>query len=232
MTSSGAKSGIGTGRRISHPFLLVISGPSGVGKTSVVERVLAGDPAVRLSLSMTTRPPRAGEVPGQDYTFVSREDFARKIEERAFLEWAEVHGERYGTPRAPVDGFLREGFDVLLEIDVQGAMQVKRAVEDACLVFILPPSLDALGDRLRRRRRDSEEEVERRLAQAALEIAGAEHYDYFVVNSDLDATTAATLTILRAERHAARRVATLIPTLLGDQAGEAAGRRGGGRGKA
>jgi guanylate kinase len=224
------RSGAEAGRRLSRPLLLVISGPSGVGKTSVVERVLAGDPAVRLSLSVTTRAPRAGEVAGQDYTFVSREEFARKVDERAFLESAEVHGERYGTPRAPLERYLREGFDVLLEIDVQGAMQVKRALPDACLIFLLPPSWEVLGARLRSRRRDSEEEVERRLAQAAVEIAGAEHYDYLVVNSDLDETAAAALTILRAERHASSRLAALIPALLGERPSEAAGGRGAGGG--
>lgn len=203
------------GRRLTRTIPFVISGPSGVGKTTVVERVLQADPGLRLSLSVTTRPPRAGERPGEDYTFIQREEFDRRIAAGAFLEWAEVHGQRYGTPRAALEQHLAAGFDVLMEIDVQGAMQVQKAFPEACLIFILPPSWTALAERLRARGRDGEEEVQRRLAIAAREIAAAPRYDYAVMNADLETAVAEILQILAAERRRLRRLAAPLTELLG-----------------
>jgi guanylate kinase len=180
-----------------------------------VERVLRADSGIRLSLSVTTRPPRAGEKAGEDYTFVERAEFDRRIAAGAFLEWAEVHGERYGTPRAPIEEHLAAGIDVLMEIDVQGAMQVQHAYADACLIFILPPSWAALAARLRGRGRDGEEEVQRRLAIAAQEIAEAPNYDYAVVNSDLEGAADEVLGILAAERRRLRRLARPLNAVLG-----------------
>jgi guanylate kinase len=203
------------GPRLTRAFPLVVSGPSGVGKTSLVERVLSGDPGIRLSLSVTTRPPRAGERPGEDYTFVDREEFERRIAAGGFLEWAEVHGHWYGTPREPVEKLLASGVDVLLEIDVQGAMQVRKAFAEACLVFVLPPSWEALAARLRGRGRDGEEEVQRRLAKAAKEIAEAPRYDYAVMNADLETAAGEILGILAAERRRLERLAAPLSTVLG-----------------
>jgi len=203
------------GRRLTRTIPFVVSGPSGVGKTSLVERVLRADPGLRLSLSVTTRPPRAGERPGEDYTFEQRDEFDRRIAAGAFLEWAEVHGERYGTPRTALEQHLAAGFDVLMEIDVQGAMQVQRAFPDACLIFILPPSWAALAERLRARGRDGEEEVQRRLAMAAREIEAAPRYDYAVMNADLATAAAEILQILAAERRRLRRLSAPLADLLG-----------------
>ena len=203
------------GRRLTRNIPFVVSGPSGVGKTSLVERVLRADPGVRLSLSVTTRPPRAGERPGEDYTFVGGDEFDRRIAAGAFLEWAEVHGQRYGTPRAALEQHLAAGFDVLMEIDVQGAMQVQKAFPDACLIFILPPSWAALAERLRARGRDGEEEVQRRLAIAAREIEAAPRYDYAVMNADLESATTDILQIFAAERRRTRRLTAPLGELLG-----------------
>jgi len=171
-------------RRSGIPF--VVAAPSGTGKTTVCRRVVDADPRVEFSVSHTTRPRRSQERNEVDYCFVSRERFDELIEEGVFLEWAEYNRHRYGTSRAALDAPLARGNDVLLEIETQGAAQVRERRSDARLVFLLPPSLERLEARLRGRGTDSEAEIQRRLAVARGEIHAATRFDFAVVNDDLD----------------------------------------------
>lgn len=181
------------------PF--VVAAPSGTGKTTVCHLVVERDSQVELSISHTTRPSRAGERDGVDYHFVSAEAFERLVAERAFLEWAVYHGHRYGTSWAALERPLACGCDVLLEIEIEGARQVRARRPDARLIFLLPPSLDVLERRLRSRQTESEGDVEARLALARQEIAQADGcFDYAVVNDDLERCVASVLEILAAER--------------------------------
>lgn len=164
--------------------LIVISGPSGTGKGTIVRRLLQNRNA-ELSVSCTTRAPRDGEVDGKDYHFLTPELFEHMEAEGGFLESAEVFGHRYGTPRANIERTLAEGRDVLLEIDVQGAMQIKERFPEAVLVFIKPPSEEELRRRLTSRGTETEEQIRERLGKAQAEIAQADNYDYVVVNDDL-----------------------------------------------
>ena len=182
------------------PVVIVVSAPSGAGKTTVIERVLADLPGIRFSVSHTTRPPRDGEREGVDYHFVERAAFERLRDENKLLEWAEVHGNLYGTSRAELEAARAEGKDVLLDLDVQGAAQVRACLPEAVTVFILPPSYPALERRLRGRGQDDEATIQRRLAVAACEIAKVTDYDYALVNDDVDACVEELKTIIRAER--------------------------------
>jgi guanylate kinase len=163
--------------------LFVVSAPSGAGKTSLVNALLAADPAVRKSVSYTTRAPRPGEADGQDYHFVSMADFEHMIAADDLLEHAQVHGNCYGTGRSWVLGALGAGDDIVLEIDWQGARQVRRLYPQAVSVFILPPSIDALESRLRGRGQDSDAVIDRRVQAARAEIAHVSEFDYVIVNS-------------------------------------------------
>ncbi len=167
-------------------LLIVISAPSGTGKTTLAHMLLKAFPNMEFSVSYTTRKPRPGEVNGKDYFFVDRDTFERMIEEGDFLEWAEVYGNLYGTSKSQVIKALNEGKDVLLDIDTQGALQVKKNFPEAVLIFILPPSLKELERRLRSRGTDDEETIERRLKTARVEIERAPLYDYIVVNDVLE----------------------------------------------
>ena len=169
--------------------ILLISGPSGSGKSTICRRLLE-DPRVAFSVSVTTREPRRGEVDGKDYHFVSKERFRELIEEGAFLEHAEVHGNLYGTLRTPVDEALARGDVYLLEIDVQGAMQLKRLGVEGCYVFIDVPDMEELRRRLEARGTDTPEVVERRMAKAHGERSQREEYDHVIVNDDLEAAYA------------------------------------------
>jgi guanylate kinase len=208
-------------------FPLVISGPSGAGKTSVASWLLERDRDVTLSVSCTTRPRRGREVEGIDYFYVDEADFLARRDRAEFLEWALVHGNLYGTPRSFVDRRMREGKVVLLDIDVQGAMQVRQSRSDAVLVFLMPPTLEALEERLRGRSTDADEVIQRRLAAARREMRTAPAYDYLVVNRDLDATRQAVLAIVEAERCRASRVlgagASELEPILADVRIEKAG---------
>jgi guanylate kinase len=164
----------------------VLAGPSGVGKGAIVARLLAALPDLDLSISATTRRPRPKEDEGRHYYFVDRADFDRMIEAGGFLEWADIFGERYGTPREPVERALAEGRDVLVEIDIQGARQVKAADPAAYMVFVTPPSLAELERRLRTRGTETDRQVRRRLAKAADELAAEPEFDVTVVNDDLE----------------------------------------------
>lgn len=181
--------------------MLVLSSPSGAGKTTLTRRLLDDDSDVVMSVSATTRAPRPGEVEGKDYFFVSHERFKEMADDGQLLEHATVFENRYGTPRGPVLEALNGGKDVIFDIDWQGASQlVSSAPQDLVRVFILPPSVKALEERLRKRAQDSEETVQKRMAEAESEISRWDAYDYVLVNDDLDQTYDDLLAIVRAER--------------------------------
>lgn len=167
-------------------LLLVVSGPSGAGKSTLLRELLRKEPCLRFSVSMTTRPPRPGEVPGRDYYFVSRAEFEEARRAGELLEWATVHSHLYGTPRGPVEEQRAAGYDVLLDIDVQGARQVKEKLPEAYLVFIAPPSLAELERRLRERKTDPEEQITERLHTARQELSCQDEFDEVVVNDQLE----------------------------------------------
>ena len=192
-------------------FPLVLSGPSGAGKTSVASWLLEQCPDVELSVSCTTRTLRGDEVEGIDYFSISEAEFLGRRDRGEFLEWAFVHGNLYGTPRTFLERRIREGKIVLLDIDVQGALQIRRSGSDAVLVFLMPPTLAVLEERLRGRHTDSEEVIQRRLAAARREMKTAPAYDYIVVNHELEATRAIVQEIVESERHRSRRVLDLNP---------------------
>lgn len=189
------------------PVVIVVSAPSGAGKTTVVARVLREVTGLRFSVSHTTRPPRSDERESVDYHYVDRATFERLKADNKLLEWAEVHGNLYGTGRAEIERARAEGVDVLLDLDVQGAAQVRERMKDAVTVFILPPSYQELEQRLRRRGQDDEETIERRLAAAAREIGAFENYDYALVNDDFEACVEGLKCIIRAARSRVSAVA-------------------------
>lgn len=182
-------------------LMLVLSSPSGAGKTTIARRVLDEDVGIAPSISHTTREKRRGEVDGKDYHFVDKKTFSRMREEGAFLEWAVVFDNYYGTTREPVDRALSEGRDVLFDVDWQGADALRKAAaEDVVSVFVLPPSADALEERLKTRAQDSPEVVARRMRGASNEIQHWPEYDYVLVNFDVEQSVAAAHAILAAER--------------------------------
>ena len=192
------QTGAGAGRR---GLMLVLSSPSGAGKTSIARQLLAEDANLTLSVSATTRPARPNEVDGRDYHFVDQARFDQMIDSDSFLEYATVFGNSYGTPKADVMAVLDVGGDVLFDIDWQGTQQVANAAaDDLVSVFILPPSRAALQARLEARAEDSAEVVAGRMAKASDEISHYREYDYIVVNDDLDASVSAVRAILAAER--------------------------------
>lgn len=187
-------------------LLLVMSSPSGAGKTTLSRKLLAADPNITMSVSVTTRSPRPGETDGRDYHFISRERFAQMRDRNELIEWAEVFGNFYGTPRKPVEEGLAAGRDMIFDIDWQGTQQLAQAMEDDLVrIFILPPSADALRDRLVARAQDSATVVAKRMAEASREISHWPEYDYVVVNADLEAAHAQVMAILAAERLRRRR---------------------------
>lgn len=180
--------------------LFVISAPSGVGKTTLIRSLLRELPSLRFSVSSTTRPPRPEESDGKDYHFISREAFQAGIEANRFLEWAQVHGEYYGTDRERLEAWLTAGDDVLLDIDVQGARQVRQRYPQAHLIFILPPAWDVLAERLRARGTESPQQLAARLNAAYSEVQEASRYDYLVINDVLQTAAADLAGIIRAAR--------------------------------
>jgi guanylate kinase len=182
-------------------LLFVISSPSGAGKTTLARELLRSDATLAMSVSVTTRRPRPGEIDGRDYFFCDQPSFDRMRDDGSLLEWAKVHGNFYGTPRGPVMERLAEGKDVLFDIDWQGAQQLKeRAPEDLVRVFILPPSAGALAERLQKRAQDGADVVAQRLAAASTEISHWAEYEYVIINADIGRSLAALQAILAAER--------------------------------
>jgi guanylate kinase len=182
-------------------LMLVLSSPSGAGKTTLSRRLLESDPAIDLSISVTTRRPRPGEVDGRDYHFIDRARFDAMIKSGDLLEWAEVFGNGYGTPRAPVDAALAAGRDVLFDIDWQGTQQLReKGRDDLVSVFVLPPSIPDLEQRLRTRAQDTADVIRARMAKAADEMSHWAEYDYVVINRRVADASDDVSAILRAER--------------------------------
>jgi guanylate kinase len=199
---------------------LVLSAPSGAGKTAIADALLASEPELRRSISVTTRAPRPGEVGGTHYHFCNEAEFERMVAANELLEWARVLGRHcYGTPRAPVEAALRDGMDVVFDIDWQGHRQLRDALpDDVVSVFILPPSLEALENRLRQRSGDDEPEIARRMGLAHDEISHWAEFDHVVVNQELDRAVIAVRTVLHAARLATRRqtgLAAFVRALAG-----------------
>ena len=186
--------------------LFVVSAPSGAGKTTLCKELAARVPSLKHSISYTTRSPRPGEVHGREYFFVDARYFQSLVERNEFAEWAQVYGQRYGTPRAPLIELMDEGIDVLLEIDVQGARQIKKTFEDAVYVYIFPPSVDALRLRLEQRAGDSTEEIQRRLQKVREEMWSYREYDYIVKNDDMTKAIKELEAIVLSERIKTKRV--------------------------
>lgn len=184
-----------------QPIMFIISSPSGCGKTTLAHALLAEDKQIKRSISVTTRPKRKGEVHGKDYWFVSREKFDEMVANDMFLEHAEVFGNGYGTPKAQTTQWLQAGFDVMYVIDWQGGLRIMRKVKkEAVSVFILPPSMKILAQRLKGRASDSPDVIKRRLSLAQNEISKCKHYDYIVVNDNLDDAVKKLQSIITAER--------------------------------
>ena len=183
-------------------LLIILSSPSGAGKSSLARRLMDWDPTLAFSISATTRPPRPGEVDGQHYHFSSRARFEAMVAEGAMLEHAEVFGHYYGSPRGPVEAAVGAGRDTLFDIDWQGGQQIRNSVlaRDVVSIFVLPPSIAELEARLRKRAQDSEAVIAGRMAKARDEISHWAEYDYVLVNRDLDRATDELITIVRAER--------------------------------
>jgi guanylate kinase len=192
-------------------MLLIISGPSGTGKGTLIKKLMERDPSIRFSCSATTRAPRVGEVDGVHYYFLSDGAFDRLLGEDAFLEHATVHGHRYGTLKTEVGQRLAEGIHVLLDIDPQGALSVMEKVEDYVSVFILPPSFSALRVRLHTRNTDDPVEIERRLRNARGEVQNVGRYQYAVINDDLELAFAQLQSIVNAEKQRTTRFFPVIP---------------------
>jgi len=181
-------------------MIIIISSPSGGGKTTIINALLKGFKGVRKSVSFTTREPREGERNRRDYNFVSKKGFLKKIERKEFVEWEKVFGNYYGTSKARVKKAFKEGDDIILSIDVKGARQVKKAHPESVSIFILPPSMEELVKRLKRRNTEKKEEVKKRLKESEKEIEAAGQYDYLIVNRDVQAATRELEGIVKRER--------------------------------
>lgn len=194
--------------------LFIVSAPSGGGKTSLVKALLAVESEVKLSISHTTRPPRPGEEDGRDYYFVTPAEFERMLAAGDFLESATIYGHRYGTSRGWLTAQLAQGHDIVLEIDWQGAQQVRKLAPETVSVFILPPSLEALEQRLKGRSQDQPEAIARRLAAAREEISHAREFDYVIINKDFNRAALELASIIRAERLRLSRQLARKPDLI------------------
>jgi guanylate kinase len=193
--------------------LFVVSAPSGAGKTTLCREARLRVPDLAYSISCTTRAPRPGEVDGSDFRFISRETFVAMRERGELAEWATVHGNLYGTPARPLEAALRDGRDVLLDIDTQGATQLRQRYPEAVLVFVVAPSMAELEQRLRERRSDAVQDIARRLARARDEIALWKQYDYLIVNRDVKEAMDQLMAIIQAERCRTTRLGVTFPDL-------------------
>jgi guanylate kinase len=194
--------------------VFIISAPSGSGKSTLVHKLLETIPGLTFSISYTTRPPRPGEVNGVDYNFISKQEFQEHLERNEFLEYAMVHGNHYGTNRCSLEAATHEGKDLVLDIDVQGARQLKVAIPEAISIFVLPPSREVLEQRLRARSQDSEEVIQRRLRGAAEEVRNYTQYDYVLINRELEEASARLAAIVRAERLRKARMEEQVRPIL------------------
>lgn len=194
--------------------VFIVSAPSGSGKSTLVARLLASDPKLMFSVSYTTRRPRGHEVDGQSYHFVTRPDFEARLARNEFLEWAEVFGNYYGTHRGVLESARDRGCDLVLDIDVQGARQLKEQIPEAVTIFILAPSRQILEQRLRARGEDRDDVIERRLREAAEEIRNYQAYDYVLINRDLAESHAVLSAIVHAERVRRTRIEDQIRPIL------------------
>jgi len=201
---------------MSKGVLLVISAPSGAGKGTIIKRLMDDDRSLKLSVSATTRAPRPGEIDGEDYFFLSREEFDDLVKNGEMLEHAEYVGNCYGTPKGPVERWLEDGQDVILEIDVQGGQQVKKIMPECVSIFILPPSMKELENRLRGRSTEMDTVVDARLQAAREEVRHAEEYDYVVINDTVDKAVEEIKTIIAAEKHRFIRVSSIVERVLID----------------
>lgn len=192
-------------------MLLVISGPSGTGKGTLIKRLMEEDPSLVFSVSATTRAPRPGEIDGVHYHFVTNEQYDQLVAENAFVEYATVHGNRYGTLRSEVYERLQRGENVVLDIDVQGALNVIASEKEKVSIFILPPSMKELRERLTGRGTETEEAVERRLHNAVWEISQKDRYEYKVINDDLEVCVRTLQAIIEAEKHASAYYSVDVP---------------------
>ena len=218
MNKPAAKAGATQAAIPRRGLMLVLSSPSGAGKTTLSRRLLDADPGVELSVSVTTRPRRANETDGRDYRFIGKDRFSRMVANDDLLEWAEVFGNLYGTPRAPVEAALTAGRDVLFDIDWQGTQQLReKARGDMASIFVLPPSMTELERRLRERALDDERVIKSRMAKAGDELSHWPEYDYVIINDDIDRAFADVCAILAAERLRRERqtgLSALVRTLL------------------
>ena len=192
----------------------MIVAPSGAGKSSLVDALLKGDPSLKLSLSTTTRAPRPGEVDGVNYRFVTKEVFIAERDQGQFLEWAEVHGHFYGTSRTWIESQMLSGSDVMLEIDWQGAQQIRKLIPSVQWIFIFPPSIEALEERLRKRGQDDEATIGRRVAAAHIELQHAHEANYIVINDHFDQALVELQNIIAASRLRSGSVMARNPALL------------------
>lgn len=194
--------------------LYVVSSPSGGGKSTLVGQALRSVPGLRFSISYTTRPPRPGEQSGREYFFVSEEEFFRLRDQNALLEWAHVYGHYYGTSREQVERSRNEEIDLILDIDVQGARQIRASMPDAVFIFVMPPSFDTLRDRLTGRNTDGRYDIEQRLTGASQEVRAWSEFDYVIVNDEIDRASSALIGIISADRKRTTRQAAAVQAIL------------------
>ncbi len=195
------------------PLLMIFSAPSGAGKSTICRKLRDRNPNVVFSVSTTTRPPRSDETDGVDYHFVEEDVFKEMIQEDAFLEWANVHGEYYGTSRQAVLDEIEQGNDVMLDIDVQGGQQIRNLYSEAVMVFIAPPSMKELERRLRARGTETEKQIKKRLENARDELKAVENYDYLVINDRVEQAVQEVEAIRQAEKSRLKRIKQGKPTL-------------------
>jgi len=186
--------------------LFIVSAPSGAGKTSLCQKLTSVVLNIRHSVSYTTRPPRRGEINDSDYTFVSEDEFRKMVKKNEFAEWAKVHGHLYGTSRKRLEELRETGIDVILDIDTQGAKEMRKHYDDGVYIFILPPSMEALGERLEKRMSNSPEEIDLRMKRAREEIKDYKSYDYVIVNSDFSEALVELKAIVLAESKRTNRI--------------------------